>query len=259
MRKKDLVIVHSFYANSILLSGLIEYLSGYFNVYFIDLPGFAKSSPPLTQVTLASYSQYVREKLQELALDNYLICGISFGFSIISNMEHDHNCQGIVAIFPYINSKCLKLKPLKKAFYSMIVNIMSSSNLPQKIWGTDSFRRFAHFYSRYPKERVDIIIDEMDGTTFFQAGKLILHNHLPCPFHDVPYVLVINENDNTIHYEYVLESFRRNVENLFIMNTSLEHYPETLTKDYFRLHFTENNINSILQFIQTSSSPKSPV
>jgi len=258
MRKKDLVIVHSFYANSILLKGLIEYLNEYFNVYFIDLPGFSQSSPPLTQITLESYSQYIKEKIDELALENYLICGISFGFSIISNMKHDFKCQGIIAIFPYINSKCLKLKPIKKAFYSMVVNIMASSSLPQKIWGTHSFRKFARFYSRYPKERVDVIIDEMDGTTFFQAGKLILHNHLPCPFHDVPYVLIINENDNTIRYEYILELFKNNIENLFILNTNLDHYPEILTKDYFKRHFTENNMNSILQFLNVCDSQKNP-
>lgn len=48
MKKENLVLLHSFPTNSILLSGYIEYLSD----YFIDLPGFTKVVPPTLRNTL---------------------------------------------------------------------------------------------------------------------------------------------------------------------------------------------------------------
>jgi len=54
---ENLILVNAFYTNSILLKGLIDYLKKYFNVYFIDLPGFAKDAPPLKEISINLYFQ----------------------------------------------------------------------------------------------------------------------------------------------------------------------------------------------------------
>ena len=102
MEKENLVLLHSFPTNSILLSGYIEYLSDSFNVYFIDLPGFTKAVPPLERVTFAGYYDFVGRKIKELDLDSYLVEGISFGFAIVNHLNHDRKCKGIIAIEPFI-------------------------------------------------------------------------------------------------------------------------------------------------------------
>src|SRR6266496_3587000 len=108
MMKHNLVLVHSFPTNSILLRGLIEYLSDYFNVHFVDLPGFTKGTTPLPHITLSGYSAFLEEKINELGLETYLVAGISFGFAVVNKAKHSNKCLGILAIEPYIGTKSLQ-------------------------------------------------------------------------------------------------------------------------------------------------------
>ena len=86
MPKENLIIVHSFPGNSILLSGLIEYLNDYFEVYFINLPGFAKSVPPLTEISFKGYVQFIEEKIRGFGLASYWLAGISL--SVFKNLPY---------------------------------------------------------------------------------------------------------------------------------------------------------------------------
>ena len=108
-KKENLILVHSFPTNSILLKGFIGYIDDYFNVYPIDLPGFRKDIKPLQKITIDSYSKFVEEKVKKLNLDDFLIGGISFGFIVVNNAKIDKKCKGIIAIEPYVNSKSLRM------------------------------------------------------------------------------------------------------------------------------------------------------
>ena len=67
--KPHLVLVHSFYANSILLRGLGEFLSDEFHVHFIDLPGFAAHEPPIAEVSLDGFARHVEARVPALGLE----------------------------------------------------------------------------------------------------------------------------------------------------------------------------------------------
>ena len=73
MTTENLVLVHSFPTNSILLKGLVEFLNDHFNLYFIDLPGFTQKSPPIQQITIDNYSAYVEKYINNLKIDHYIL------------------------------------------------------------------------------------------------------------------------------------------------------------------------------------------
>jgi pimeloyl-ACP methyl ester carboxylesterase len=247
--RENLFLVNAFYTNSIILKGFIDFLSESFNVIFVDLPGFALDSPPLEDVSLESFARFVRRKIDESGLDHYIIGGISFGFRVANSVRLDHKCKGIVAITPYLDAQSLQLPTLKKYAYRAVTNFFVLSGLSRRAWNTKPLRRFAHFYSHYPRERVDIILDHMDGKTFFETGKLILRSQEPCTFQDFPYVLILSKKDTTINNNYLVERFRENAKNLLILETTIDHFPRELTKEYFYERFDREDMGRWLAFI----------
>lgn len=249
--KENLILVNAFYTNRILLQGLIVFLKDHFTLYFVDLPGFSKKSPPLKKVDLRNFSDSIQEKINELNLNHYIIGGISFGFYAVNNvpLEMDDRCKGIVAIFPYIDSKSLKLKRRKKILYSTLVNFLCFTGLSSTIWKNKYTQKFAFWYSSYPPERVKVILEQMDGKTFFHTARLILHNNHSIKFHKKPYILIINKDDNTIKYDYCLKTFEDNVDDLFVLNSDIEHYPEDLSKNYIQERFSLRDIQRLIAFL----------
>jgi pimeloyl-ACP methyl ester carboxylesterase len=248
--KENLVLVNSFYTNSHLLGGLIGYLRERFHVHFIDLPGFALEAPPRDEISLESFVGYVAEKVAGLGLDRYILGGISFGYSVVSRLPRDERCLGVVAIFPFLGRKSLNLKRRKKIFYLLVVGFFDAFRLSSRAWRTRLLRRIAFWYSSYPPDRVRIILDHMDGRTFFAAGRLILNRkHSPC-FQDCPHVLILNPEDTTIRYDYALDAFSRNVRRLFVLHTDLEHYPVEPSKEYFERRFRESDMERIVDFLR---------
>lgn len=247
--KENLILINAFYTNSIILNDFLEYLSDHFNLYFIDLPGFISTVPALSDVSLESYSAYAENEVNKLNLDHFIMGGISFGFLIANRIALNGNCKGIVAITPYLNEESLNLRPFRKRFYSVFVNMADSFRHTERLWNARLTRRLAYWYSSYPRDRVDIILDEMDPITFFKTGKLILNGNERFMVQNLPYVLIANPNDTTIKYEYLLKTFQNNVSKLLICRTDIEHFPQTICKDYFAERFSIEQIEAITSFL----------
>jgi pimeloyl-ACP methyl ester carboxylesterase len=254
MKKENLVVVHSFPTNSILLSGLIEYLNDYFEVYFIDLPGFTREVPPLIGASFEAYSQFVEEKMKEFNLDSYLVGGISFGFTIINNIQHDSRCKGIIAMEPYIGPDSLRMSLFKSLFYTIFVKSVVSFNLSSAVWKNKLFREYLPRLRHYPQDSVDIIFDQIDSRTFFETANLIISNKDKCSFHDFPHVLLANKDDRTVNYDYIHKTFTENVKHLLVINTTIDHYPKEPTKAYFKEKIPEEDVKKILSFITSNNS-----
>jgi len=247
--KENLVLVNAYLTNSLVLKGLIDYLSEYFNVYFIDLPGFIQDIPPLAQISIGNYAEYVRKRLERLNLKSFILGGISFGFLVASHMPRDRKCKGLIAIAPYINSRSLKLGFLKMSVYSVLVHLTLALNLSAKIWESRHFHRAFHWYSDYPADRINNLLSHMDGRTFFETARIIMRHRKPCPFHELPYVLIISSSDKTIKNDPLLELFPKNVENLKVLEVDTDHYPLDISPDYFRERIPEDKIKDIVFFV----------
>lgn len=249
MKKENLVVVHSFPTNSILLGGLIEYLNDYFNVYFIDLPGFTREVPPLSEISFEAYSQFVEGKMGEFGLDSYLVGGISFGFTIVNNIQHDNKCRGMIAMEPYIGPGSLRMGFLKSVFYNTFVKSVVSLNLSSKVWENKLFREYLPKLRHYPQDSVDIIFNQIDARTFFETANLIISNKDHSRFQDFPHILIANKDDRTVDYNYILKTFTENVERLLVINTTIDHYPKEPTKAYFKEKIPEEDVKRIFDFI----------
>ncbi len=179
MNKPHLVLVHSFPTNSILLHGLTEFLSDFFVVHFIDLPGFHKNSPPSKgRITLEKFSKYFDQKISELKVDQYIVGGVSFGFLVVNNAKLDHRCRAVLAMEPFVNTECLNISFFAQKKYLLItflLRIVSFLNLEKVIWKSDWFNKYLQKESDYSKDRVDTIIDSIDARTFFAVTSLLLN------------------------------------------------------------------------------------
>ncbi len=253
MHRPNLLLVHSFPTNSILLKGLNEFLSDYFTVYFIDLPGFHKDTPAKKgSITLSKFSIYLDEKIKELDLDEYFVGGVSFGFLVVNNAKLDNRCKAILAMEPYINSKCLNTSFLSRRKYaamSTMLRLVSIMNLERKIWKSEWFSNFLQKESDYPKDRIDTIIEHINPRTFFKVTRILMNYQKTPKFHSLPYFLIGNFSDDTINFAAVVEVFIKNVHELHITSEPIDHYPKELTKEYFVTRIPKEDISKIISYM----------
>lgn len=254
--KPHLVLVHSFPTNSVLLHGLEEFLSDFFTVHFIDLPGFHKNVPSLTGgITLKKFSNYFDQKIKELDVDEYIVGGVSFGFLVVNNAKLDKRCKAVLAMEPFVNTKCLNISFWTQKKYLAITGLLRLIHLfhlEKPIWESRWFNNYLQKESDYPKERVDTIIKHIDSRTFFAVTSLLMNYKKDLKFHDLPYFLVGNFADKTIDFDKTTEFFVKNLHELHITSEPIDHYPKDLTKTYFKTRIPKEHIGRMLMCIQGS-------
>jgi pimeloyl-ACP methyl ester carboxylesterase len=256
--KPDLVLVHSFYANSYLLRGLIDFLERRYRVHAVDLPGFAPREKPLARVSLDEFGRHVARRIRELGLRSYLLGGISFGFTVVGRVSLPPGCRGIVAIFPYLGADSLALRRGKLWVYRLAVNFLAASKLGGRLWRTQALERFAFWWSSYPPGRVRLILDQMDGRTFFDTARIILNESDGTRFHALPHVLILNPRDATVLSPYCRARFERTVSELCLVETELDHYPLEPTREYFEAHFKTEDMKRIEEFLNRRAGAGPP-
>lgn len=248
--KKDLVLVHSFPTNSVLLSGLKDYLDDYFTVHFVDLPGFHKDNPPLKgAITIKKFSDFLEKKIEDLNLKEYVVGGISFGFLVVNNAKLDKNCKAILAMEPYLNIECLNMTFWERKKYILISFILKGMHyfkMENSIWKSKWFASYLQKESDSPKERVSMIIKHIDCHTFFTVMKILLSYTKQPKFHELPYFLIGNFADKTINFDSVVEIFIKNLREIHIASEPIDHYPKNLTKDYFRIRIPAEHISRVI-------------
>ena len=247
--KPNLVLVHSFPTNSILLSGLIEFLEDYFNIYFIDLPGCISTNPPLKKISLKNFSKYLDKKIEEINLDQYIIGGISFGYWVVSHAKLNNKCRGILAVEPYINSRYVKVPLSYRIKYKILFWLLGFFELYRVLWKADSLMKYYRKIANYPLKRVETIMREFDAKTFYVITKTLMFYKDRPKFFDLPYVLLINPKDKIIDADKVHVLFERKVEKLLVVETKIGHYPRTVTKRYFQRIIPKETINQVLDFL----------
>ena len=248
MKKPNLVLIHSFPTNSILLKGFIDFLKDYFNVYWIDLPGFIKNIPPLKDISLDNYAKYVQEKIDDLNLEHYWLGGISLGFLVAENVSTDEKCKGMFAVAPCLNSTDLKIPWHIKMMGNIFINIICLMNVHQRIWESISFK---HFLSKIgnPPKRIETMLNTINSRTFFETAKLVFKNKNEFQLQQKPSILMINKNDKTLRAGKIMAKFKKDLDKLLIINHTIEHYPKEITKDHFKKNVKEEHMKQIVNFM----------
>lgn len=244
--KENLIIVHSFPTNSILLKGFYDYLGNFFNVYPIDLPGFTRQIKPLGQMSLDAYAKYLQDEISKTKMDNFILGGVSFGFVVANLVPPDKQCMGILAIEPYINAQSLSLNKTTRIIYLSLLSIFKASGLGNKLWNSSILKGLLKKLTDSPDERIKTMSGQINANTFMQTATLILKYTENPKFHDLPYALVINPNDNTVSSTYLVNLFKSKAKSLFVVKTRVEHYPKNMTPAYFQERVKSEDIEKMI-------------
>ncbi|NVN96805.1 hypothetical protein HXX01_00975 [Candidatus Nomurabacteria bacterium] len=257
MKKPHLVLVHSFPTNSILLHGLVEFLDDYFEVHFIDLPGFHKDVPALKgSITIKKFSDYLDKKIEELDVKEYIVAGISFGFLVVNNAKLDKRCKAVLAVEPFVNSQCLNISfwtQKKYIIISFILQLLHTFKLEKGIWKSNWFNKYLQKEAGCSKDSMDKIIDHLDPPTFFAVINLLMNYKKYPKFHNLPYFLIGNFTDKIIDFSLVLEIFSENLHELHVISDPIDHFPKDLSKKYFESCIPKEHITRMIACMKENS------
>lgn len=251
MTKENLIIIPGFASNSRILKGLAQCLSEYFEVFLIALPGFSKNSPPLNRISLENYADFVESEIKKLSLSRYFLFGVSLGFCLSNLLKLDQKCLGIIGFGPYLGKRSLNQKIIKKThFLRPLLNLTCLSKTYSFAWKNFYFRRL--LYQFCPSDFwYQVIREDMDPRTFLETVKLIFSYPKEPLNEDLPYVLIINHQDEIINTDYVLKVSQEKIKNLKIIYTDLEHAPKLLTKEFIQTKITKEKILEITIFFSS--------
>lgn len=248
MKTKSLILVHSFPTNSILLDGLVEFLNDFFDLHFIDLPGFTRKSPPLRKVSIDAYARYLESRIGEINPESYILGGISFGHLVCTKTRIDHRCRAILSMEPFLGKRSLYMGPLKRLALGGFAKTVAATGLASKIWASRRFR--SRMLNRgEPAHRVDTMLREIDPHTYFATAGILVDYSEDLNWRDLPYVLIVNPDDDTINAEDVTDVFKHHVDRLLVLETTIDHYPKNVTKQYFADRITPHHIEGLFDFL----------
>ena len=204
-------------------------------------------------ISVERFSHYFDRKIEELGLDAYIAGGISFGFLVVNNAKLDHRCKAIIAMEPFVNTRCLSMSYLmqrKYAAISLLMRLIGTLNMESAIWSSNWFRNYLQKQTDYPRERIETILEHIDARTFFRVAGLLMNYTKNPKFHNLPYFLVGNFADTTIDFSNVVEIFIQHLRELHVTSEPLDHYPKDLTKQYFKDRIPTEHIKRMLECIE---------
>jgi hypothetical protein len=234
-----------------LLRGLTDYLDDFFRVHFINLPGFTKGVSPLKEISLEGYCGFVETRIEELALDDYIAAGVSFGFMVVNGIQHKESCQGILGILPYMGPSSLRQNGLKRRYYRMVVKAVCQFGVWDAMWRSRMVRRYFSRTKEYSPEVLSTILDQIDPRTFFETALLLLSDDREQVFQKRPYVLLPSKSDETIDYECIHRLAANGGDHVLVMDLDVEHYPPDLSRAFFESRIPGQTIETMKRFFAT--------
>ena len=247
--KENLILISSFGSNAILLKGLIDYISDFFNVDFIDLPGFASYFPPLSKISLTGYASFVKDYLQKKSYSSYVLGGISMGYLLASKIT-DPRCKAIVAIEPYLGPDFLRMGSNVRKFIKQGIGGAEKTGLAEWLLKHPALLiPLMKYFMHLTRSQAMSIIKDMDGLTLWKLLRLLLSEELKIEIPHKPHVLFFNPNDTLLNMKYVQARFRQEIKDLLEIPITLEHYPKELRRQYYEKHILREDMEKVAVWI----------
>lgn len=119
-----IVLLHGWGQNIEMMKPLGESFKEYFNILYVDLPGFGKSEEPYKVWSVYDYSRTLHKLFNELNLNKIILIGHSFGGKISLVYSSIYKVEKLVCLAsPYC--KEITRLPIKTKIYKKI----------KKVWG----------------------------------------------------------------------------------------------------------------------------
>ena len=126
---KDVILLHGWGQNTIMMDFIAQSLKEHFKVYNIDLPGFGRSEEPKTAYSIEDYVEMLRQFVELNQIENPILIGHSFGCRIsllyaykypvnkmvltgAAGVMAKHDLEWYLRVYSYKAGKIL-LKPFK--------------------------------------------------------------------------------------------------------------------------------------------------
>jgi pimeloyl-ACP methyl ester carboxylesterase len=250
--KPKLILIGGFAINESLIKGFVEYLSQFFKIYYIDLPGHWKKAKTIKEVTLTNITKYVDRRIKKLKLKDYILSGISFGFLVASRTEAIKNAKGIAAIEPYIDYKKLRMNEFKAKVAASIINVICNTKNYKIAWDS-KFLKIVLLNAGYKDNIIKLMLEQTDPKSFFEIMRIILTNKQSIKFYNKPYALIINKDDEFLNADKEIKEFKERARKLLLISSTSDHVPRNPTKSYFEKHLSRRDMRSIGEFINENS------
>jgi hypothetical protein len=251
--KPNIVVLQAFPANRNVSSGIIEYMSEYFNVYFIDLPGFHPDNEPLEKATIEGFARYIEHKISEMNLNEYILAGISFGALLANKINLDESKIVFRLNFgPFLGARWLRMSKFKYLKMKTIANSVLRLGVEEYIWNSSQFKGYmarSMHKTGENKTIVESILAEVEPHTFFSTLKELFS------IGDTPLIrgkqcLLINPSDSAINVNKIIKKYRQeiNADDLCIIETKIDHFPRGVSYQYFKDTITQEEVDQIFNF-----------
>lgn len=146
--KKSIVILPGWGDNRKTFSYMIDFLKNFFTIYILDYPGFGNSPFPDKDLTIYDYSELIYYWIQEVAGEDAILIGHSFGGRVITTLlgYYRYPFQNIILM----NSAGIKPKvTLKKRIRTFLYKLLKRIKkiIPKKFRSSYQDYLFSKFAS----------------------------------------------------------------------------------------------------------------
>lgn len=217
----------------------------------MELPGLHPDHRPFKKQNLLSYVDYadkqLRQYIKNKAIENYVLCGLSFGYLVANQMPYDKKCLGVVALLPYLGRKSLGIS--KKEFWELYIGtrILSFRPFAQRFWETKYLH--ARLSQRMSQHQLQICKRDFDPVTYFALGNYLMRIKEVSIRKDYKQVLILSTKDEMLKWKYIENRFRSEVLDLQVYKVKLSHYPKFMTKEEVEKELSPGLLDKIAKFL----------
>ncbi|MEM2139003.1 MAG: hypothetical protein QXM96_02530 [Candidatus Woesearchaeota archaeon] len=237
----------------------LEFLSDYYKVYCLDLPGTGKTEK-LKKHTIENYSLFVNEWLKSLNLKNFVFSGISMCSQIVTlsllNDEIYKKTKLVILWLPFYDYSSLRLNKLKIISVKKVSLLLSKipfSNIGEKIYKSEKLMKLIINIFEKGKEAKKLKKPEnlkyhlqSFKKASFKVTMETLHSMFNIDFnkkiknkYNKKTYLLISKKDPLIDYKKTIYGYNKIYSNLKAITFNYEfHSPrEVITKEYINKKF----------------------
>lgn len=245
-KKPNVVLIHSFPTNTIIIKGLLDYLEQFYHLYPIDLPGFVPGSEPVDKVTLENYACATQTYIDRLGLKHYWVAGLSFGFLVANLCVSDKRCMGVVGVVPYINKHYLIKNALVYFLLEKAFALICKLNWHERAYRSKWLKKVLR--TETTPERVSEILSTVSSFAFFETGLLLMTHDKEPEFRKKPYIFFVTRADHTIKMDK-LSALLNSIESKKVIYITSSHHPDEISKAYFDAHVDRQQHESIVAYM----------
>lgn len=94
--KQPMILLHGWGQNTEMMQFIQDHFAPYFTVYNLDFPGFGKSELPTKSMSVHDYADFLAYFCKELAIENPILIGHSFGCRVAMRYASNHQVKKMV-------------------------------------------------------------------------------------------------------------------------------------------------------------------